>query len=34
LVERVDIGSDGLDVRLIVDGLGRERLAGGPEAAA
>ena len=37
LVERVDIGSDGLNVRLRVDGLGglaREMLAGGIEAAA
>ena len=37
LVERVDIGTDGLNVRLRVDGLGslaREMLAGGIEAAA
>ena len=37
LVERVDIGTDGLNVRLRVDGLGslaREMLAGGVEAAA
>ena len=37
LVERVDIGTDGLNVRLRVDGLGslaREFLAGGIEAAA
>jgi len=37
LVERVDIGADGLNVRLRVDGLGglaREMLAGGIEAAA
>lgn len=37
LVERVDIGKDGLNVRLRVDGLGglaREMLAGGVEAAA
>lgn len=32
LVERVDIGNDGLNVRLRIDGLGglaREMLAGG-----
>ena len=37
LVERVDIGTDGLNVRLRVDGLGslaREMLADGIEAAA
>lgn len=37
LVERVDIGTDGLDVRFRVDGLGglaREMLAGSIEAAA
>jgi site-specific DNA recombinase len=37
LVERVDIGTDGLNVRLRVDrlgGLAREILAGGTEAAA
>jgi hypothetical protein len=37
LVERVDIGTDGLNVRLRVDGLSgivREMLAGGIEAAA
>ena len=37
LVERVDIGNDGLNVRLRVDGLGglaREMLADGIEAAA
>lgn len=37
LVERVDIGTDGLSVRLRVDGLSglaREILAGGIEAAA
>ena len=37
LVERVDIGTEGLNVRLRVDGLGglaREMLAGGIEAAA
>src|SRR6056297_72077 len=37
LVERVDVGTDGLDVRLRIDGLGdlaREMLAGGIEAAA
>jgi site-specific DNA recombinase len=37
LVERVDIGTDGLNVRLRVDGLGglaREMLAGGIEEAA
>jgi site-specific DNA recombinase len=37
LVERVDIGSNGLNVRLRVDGLiglAREMLAGGIEAAA
>ena len=37
LVERVDVGTDGLNVRLRVDGLGslaREMLAGGMGAAA
>ena len=37
LVERVDIGTQGLNVRLRVDGLGglaREMLAGGMECAA
>ena len=37
LIERVDIGTDGLNVRLRVDGLSgivREMLAGGIEAAA
>jgi hypothetical protein len=37
LVERIDIGVDGLNVRLRVDGLSglaREMLAGGIEAAA
>ncbi len=37
LVERVDIGTDGLNVRLRVDGLGSlalEMLVGGIEAAA
>jgi aconitase A len=37
LVEQVDIGTDGLNVRLRIDGLGglaREMLAGGTEAAA
>jgi hypothetical protein len=37
LVERVDIGTEGLNVRPRVDGLGglaREMLAGGIEAAA
>jgi hypothetical protein len=37
LVERVEVDSDGLNVRLRVDGLGslaREMLAGGIEAAA
>jgi hypothetical protein len=37
LVERVDIGTDGFNVRLRVDGLGgltREMLSGGIEAAA
>jgi hypothetical protein len=37
LVERVDIGTDGLNVRLRVDGLGelaREMLTGGMERAA
>ena len=29
LVERVDVGTDGLNVRLRVDGLAREMLAGG-----
>lgn len=36
IVERVDIGADGLNVRLRVDGLGglaREMMAGGIEAA-
>jgi hypothetical protein len=37
LVERVDIGTEGVNVRLRIDGLGglaREMLAGGIEAAA
>ena len=37
LVERAEIGTDGLNVRLRVDGLGslaREMLTGGIEAAA
>ena len=34
LVERVDIGTDGLNVRLRVDGLAREMLAGEMGAAA